>query len=116
MGSSYFRENKDKSGFESIGREDVMLDLRKNGLPHNTAKGMETSPCEDALHRLQLQNRVDYAGPFCGRPPGLYQGEGSYDSLHAGTRYNRGEAEGDAGPVKDFLGSLLGKGRDSFFE
>ena len=114
-GVSYFRENKDKSGFESISRADVMLDLRKNGFPHNTAKGMETSPCEDALHRLQLQNRVDYAGPFCGRPPGMYREKEVTILCTRGPVIIEGKP-GDAGPMKDFLESLLGKGRDRFFE
>ena len=115
-GTSYFRRNKDMSGFESINRVDAMLHLRKNGFPHNTARGMETSPCEDALNRLQLQNRVDYAGPFCGRPPGLYREKEVTILCTQGPVVIEGKPEGDAGPVKDFLELLLGKGRDEFFE
>ena len=92
-----------------------MLDLRKNGFPHNTAQGIETSPCEDALHRLQLQNRVDYAGPFCGRPPGRYREKEITILCTRGPVIIEG-VQGDARPMKDFLESLLGKGRDPFFE
>jgi hypothetical protein len=115
-GKRYFRKNKDKTGYESIGREDVMLDLRRNGWPHRTAREMETSPCEDALYQLQLQNRVDYAGPFCGRPPGLYREKEVTVLCTQGPVMIEGKRGGDAGPVKDFLRSLLGEGRDAFFE
>jgi len=114
-GISYFRKNAGKTGYESIGRADVMLDLRKNGFPHNTARGIETSPCEDALHRLQLQNRVDYAGPFCGRPPGRYREKEITILCTRGPVIIEG-VQGDSRPMKDFLESLLGKGRDPLFE
>ena len=113
-GSNYFRPCV--GGFDRIKREDATLHLRKIGFAHRTAKStQELSPCEEALYQLQIGKRVDYAGPLCGRPPGLYEeiktrilctrGPTMLDGMH-----------GDSSPLNDFLFSLLGQHRDSYFE
>ena len=112
-GRRYYRPNKD--AFEQISREDAMLNLRAAGYWHRLATGCELTPCEVVLHRVQMEHRVDYAGPICGRPPGLWQESG------ARILCTRGPAiisatKGDASPLVQFLASLLGKGRDLFFE
>jgi hypothetical protein len=53
-----------------------MLHLRSIGFPHKLAAFSELSPCEVVLNRIQTANRIDYAGPFCGRPAGIYRENG----------------------------------------
>ena len=111
----YYRRNATYSGFESIGREDVMLHLRENGWPHRLAKMVETTPCEDMLHRMQMMNRVNYAGPFCGRPPGKWKETDVTILATRGPTIIEGK-QGDAEMMVKFWESLLGKGHDPFFE
>ena len=112
-GMSYFRPNQ--VGFERLSREDAALDLRQMGFRHRLAAGCEFTPCEVALHRLQKEHRVDYAGPLCGRPVGFWQ-EGGTRVLctHGPTIIDA--KEGDASPMEALLCSLLGKDGDPYFD
>ncbi len=71
-GSHYWRREAD-GAFGRLCREDARLHLNKAGL---TKKAGDPSPCDSALHTLQNRNRVDYAGPLCGRPAGLHHENG----------------------------------------
>ncbi len=66
-GNSYWRLEYDEA-FGKLAREDVRLHLNKAGL----SKRGDPSPCDVALHDLQRENRVTYAGPLCGRKAGLH--------------------------------------------
>ena len=66
-GSAYWRREADLA-FGRLCREDARLHLNKAGL----SKVGDPAPCDAALHSLQVSNRVDYAGPLCGRPAGLH--------------------------------------------
>jgi hypothetical protein len=114
-GVGYYRPSKD-SAFERISREDTMLALRSAGYWHRMASGCELTPCEVVLHRVQTEHRIDYAGPICGRPPGLWQEGGSSVLCTRGPIIIPSSATGDAAPMLQFLKSLFGEGRDSFFE
>ena len=112
-GRGYYRPSKDT--FEQISREDTMLDLRAAGYWHRMATGCELTPCEVILHRIQTEQRIDYAGPICGRPAGLWE-EGGVRILCIKGPTIIVAKKGDAAPMEEFLGSLLGRGRDPFFE
>src|SRR4029077_12805620 len=79
------------------------------------ATTVETTPCEDMLHRMQMMNRVNYAGPFCGRPPGKWKETDVTILATRGPTIIEGK-QGDAELMVKFWESLLGKGRDPFFE
>ena len=111
-GSRYLRPFNE--GFEPITREDASLHLRSVGFRHRTAHDCELSPCEAALYRLQTEKRVDYAGPLCGRPPGLCQEGQTRILCTRGPKIIEAEG-GDASPINGLLCSLFGKGRDSHF-
>ena len=111
-GSSYF--HPDKTGYKHFGREDTVLHLRYIGFLHRTAHNVELSPCEFALHRLQTEHRVDFAGPFCGRPPGFWK-EGTTTILCTQGPTIIEPKQGDASPINFLLTSLFGKGRDPHF-
>jgi hypothetical protein len=111
-GASYFRP--DPSGFKHFGREDTILHLRSIGFPHRTAHNVELSPCEIALHRLQTEHRVDFAGPFCGRPPGFWQ-DGTTTILCTHGPSIIEPKQGDPTPINFLLTSLFGKGQDPYF-
>jgi hypothetical protein len=85
------------------------------GFKHRLVNNCELSPCEVALHRIQSENRVDYAGPLCGRPAGFWQ---EHDVRVLSTRGPSilDAANGDMSPMEQFLKSLFGDGRDSFFD
>ena len=110
---SYFRPYQ--GGFERLSREDAALDLRKMGFRHRLAAGCELTPCEAALHRLQKEHRVDYAGPLCGRPVGFWQEGGTRVLCTQGPTIIDAK-EGDASPMEALLCSLLGKGGDLYFD
>jgi len=70
-GFSYWRREADEA-FGKLCREDARLHLNQAGL----SRTGDPSPCDEALHALQVGNRVDYAGPLCGRPAGLHHENG----------------------------------------
>ena len=111
-GSSYFLP--DETGYKHLGREDTILHLRSIGFAHRTAQNVELSPCEVALHRLQIEHRVDFAGPICGRPPGFWQ-EGIATILCTQGPCIIEPKQGDSAPIMSLLASLFGKGRDHHF-
>jgi hypothetical protein len=112
-GQKYFRRSG--GGYETLGREDMMLHLRSIGFPHKLAGFSELSPCEVALNRIQTANRIDYAGPFCGRPAGIYRENGLIVLATQGPTIIEPK-EGDAAPLLNFFNSLFGDRIDPFFE
>jgi hypothetical protein len=62
-----------------------------------------------------MMNRVNYAGPFCGRPPGKWKETDVTILATRGPTIIEGK-QGDAELMVKFWKSLLGKGRDPFFE
>lgn len=66
-GDFYWRKETD-GAYGKLCRQDILLHLNQAGL---TRQG-DPSPCDTALHTLQMNNRVVYAGPLCGRPAGLH--------------------------------------------
>ena len=102
------------AGYETLGREDIVLHLRVLGYAH--PRGSDTpTPCEIVLHRIQTEHRVDYAGPLCGRPAGLWR-ENNMTVLATTSPRIIEPAEGDATPMLAFLASLFGRGRDPWFD
>ena len=112
-GQKYFRRSG--AGYETLGREDMMLHLRSIGFPHKLAAFSELSPCEVALNQIQTANRIDYAGPFCGRPAGIYRENGLAILAAQGPTIITAK-EGDAAPLLTFLRSLFGYRIDPFFD
>ena len=92
-----------------------MLHLRSIGFPHKLAAFSELSPCEVVLNRIQTANRIDYAGPFCGRPAGIYRENGLIVLATQGPTIIEPK-EGDAAPLLNFFNSLFGYRIDPFFE
>ncbi len=92
-----------------------MLDLRAAGYWHRMAMGCELTPCEVVLHRIQTERRVDYAGPICGRPPGLWQENGTNILCTRGPTIICAK-QGAADAMNQFLASLFGKDIDPFFK
>jgi len=73
-GGAYWRR-EDGGAYGKLCREDARLHLGIGGLSFYPTGG-EPSPADHALHQIQTKFRVDYAGPVCGRPPGLHHENG----------------------------------------
>jgi hypothetical protein len=101
-GSSYWRKEAN-AAFGRLCREDARLHLNALGL----SKTGDPSDADAALHQLQNRNRVDYAGPLCGRPAGLHDENGMSVLATRGPVFIEGKA-GDSAAVSAFLGNLLG--------
>jgi len=112
-GNAYYKPAA--NGFDRISREDASLALRSMGFRHRLVSNCELTPCEVALHRLQSEHRVDYSGPICGRPAGLWREKDVRILSTRGPNIIHPK-EGDASPIEMLLGSLLGDGRDQFFD
>ena len=112
-GMAYYK--RVPNGFDRISREDTSLELRHQGFRHRLVSNCELTPCEVAQHRIQSEHRVDYAGPICGRPAGLWREKGLRVLCTRGPNIIVAK-EGDASPIEDLLRSLFGDGRDPFFE
>ena len=70
-GTSYWRREVDHN-YGKLGREDVMLELRRRGFSPKKTPGSEISRVEEAVHHVQTNARVVYAAPLCGRSAGRH--------------------------------------------
>lgn len=102
-GTSYWRREAD-GAFGKLSREDARLHLNKLGL----SKNGDPSPCDAALHDLQKNNRVGYAGPLCGRPPGLHLENGLRVLATRGPAWIAG-TQGTCPTVFSLVLNLLGR-------
>lgn len=112
-GDKYFRASLDKLSFESIIRADAFLEIKHLGFSdRQNDDGL--SSAEKAIHKIQTEGRVHYAGPLCGRPTGLHK-EGDIQILAThGPRMIEGK-EGDPTAINMFLAGLFGHGVNPFF-
>ncbi len=101
-GSAYWRREGD-GAFGKLAREDARLHLNKLGL----SKHGDPSPADAALHTLQVRNRVDFAGPFCGRPAGLHIENGMRVLATRGPKWIEGKA-GDCAAITSLIANLFG--------
>ena len=101
-GSVYWRREADLA-FGKLCREDARLHLNKAGL----SKAGDPSPCDAALHSLQVSNRVDYAGPLCGRPAGLHLENGMRVLATRGPVWIEGKP-GECPTITTLIANLLG--------
>jgi hypothetical protein len=69
-GERYYRKENDGC-YGTLCREDALLHLAVHGYNLKREDG-SPSPADFALHKLQSENRVAFAGPICGRSVGLY--------------------------------------------
>lgn len=102
-GQSYWRK-EDDGAFGKLCREDARLHLNEAGL----SKKGDPSPCDEALHGLQKRNRVDYAGPLCGRPAGLHWENGLKVLATRGPNFIEGIA-GKCPTITALIDNLLGR-------
>ena len=105
-GRAYWRRESDGT-FGQLCREDARLHLAVNG---HSLRGSDggPSPADRALHHLQTVARVNYAGPICGRTPGLCHENG------LNILVTRGPApivskSGECPTITRFLGNLFGR-------
>ncbi len=101
-GTHYWRREAD-GAFGKLCREDARLHLNKAGL----SKTGDPSPCDAALHTLQVCNRVDFAGPFCGRPAGLHPENGQRVLATRGPTWVEGKP-GECPMITALIGNLFG--------
>ena len=111
-GTKYFRPLG--KSYVSICREDAFLGLRAQGFSSRVTEGAELSPLEIAIHKLQNENRVHFAGPLCGRPAGIHK-EGTVSVLATLGPHIIEGSPGDHTPITTFLCGLFGKGHDPQF-
>lgn len=102
-GNGYWRKEAD-GAYGKLCREDARLHLNKLGL----SKTGDPSPCDAALHTLQVRNRVDYAGPLCGRPPGLHHENGLRVLATRGSSWIEGTV-GDSPTINQIVANLFGR-------
>lgn len=103
-GNHYWRREAD-GAFGQIKREDVRLHLNK---VEDLSKFGDPSPCDAALHDLQVNNRVDFAGPLCGRPAGLHKENGVRVLATKGPDWIEGKP-GEAPTITRLIANLLGR-------
>lgn len=101
-GVNYWRRESD-GAFGRLCREDARLHLNEAGLSHYG----DPSPCDAALHSLQKRNRVDYAGPLCGRPAGLHEENGVPVLATRGPEWIEGRP-GDAPTITRIIANVFG--------
>ena len=104
-GRAYWRREKD-GNFGQLCREDVRLHLGVQGFSLRAADG-SPSPADFALHRLQGDTRVVYAGPICGRPPGLLTENGLRILVTRGPTHIEPKA-GECPTISTWIGNLFG--------
>lgn len=102
-GVNYWRREAD-GAFGRLCREDARTHLNVAG---DLSKRGDPSPCDAALHSLQVRNRVDYAGPLCGRPAGLHEENGVRVLATKGPAWIEGKP-GEAPTVTSFVANLFG--------
>jgi hypothetical protein len=109
-GKWYWRREAD-GAYGRIARIDVLLGLNKAGL----SEWGSPSPCDDALFAIQVNNRIDYAGPLCGRPAGLHEVNGIRVLATKGPNWIEG-VQGKAPDLTRFIANLFGAGVDEHAE
>ncbi len=102
-GGNYWRR-ENSGAFGKLCREDARLHLNESGL----SKKGDPSPCDAALHALQKSNRVDYAGPLCGRPAGLHEENGMRVLATRGPHFTEGVA-GECPTIVSLVANLFGR-------
>jgi hypothetical protein len=105
-GRAYWRKERD-GGFGQLCREDVRLHLGVQGFSLFAGDG-SPSPADRALHRLQLEARVGYAGPICGRSPGLLVENGLRVLVTRGPHQIEPKA-GECPTISELIGNLFGR-------
>lgn len=106
-GTSYWRREVDHN-YGKLGREDVMLELRRRGFSPKKTPGSEISRVEEAVHHVQTNARVVYAAPLCGRSAGRHIENGAAILATDSPRIIEAIA-GNAEPLETFFGNLLGR-------
>jgi hypothetical protein len=106
-GASYWRREVDRN-YGKLGREDVMLELRRRGFSPKKTPGSEISRVEEAVHHVQTNARVVYAAPLCGRGAGRHKENGAAILATDSPRIIDAVA-GNAEPLETFFANLFGK-------
>lgn len=105
-GRAYWRKEKD-GNFGQLCREDMRLHLGVQGFNLLASEG-SPSPADRELHRLQGEARVGYAGPICGRPPGLITENGLRVLVTRGPTHIEPKA-GECPTISNLIGNLFGR-------
>ncbi|HEY3755310.1 MAG TPA: DUF3854 domain-containing protein [Opitutaceae bacterium] len=105
-GRAYWRKERDGS-FGQLCREDARLHLGMLGLNQFASAG-KPSPVDCALHRIQQERRVNYAGPVCGRPPGLLVENGRRVLVTSGPIFIPAKA-GNCPTILNLVANLFGR-------
>ena len=105
-GRAYWRKGSD-GNFGQLCREDARLELGMAGLNLCASAGTP-SLADRALHGIQINNRVDYAGPLCGRPVGLHSENNLKILVTRGPNFIEPKA-GESPTITALLGNLLGR-------
>lgn len=105
-GRAYWRRERDGS-YGQLCREDARLHLGVFGFNLFASDG-EPSPADRALHRLQVEARVNYAGPICGRAPGLLVENGHRILVTRGPLPIAPQA-GDCPTILNLVANLFGR-------
>jgi len=113
-GSAYWRKELD-GNFGRLCREDMKLHFGVRGLRLSGRDGAP-SPADNALHRLQTERRVVFAGPICGRPAGMIEENGMKILVTRGPKFIEPKA-GGCPTITSLIANLLGKAAgDEFAE
>lgn len=103
----YYREVEgDRYG--KICREDALMHLAINGFNRKSEDG-EPSSAELALFDIQTKNYVTYAGPVCGRKPGVYEENQTRILCTDGPRFIEG-VKGEFPAILSYIRGFLGEG------
>jgi hypothetical protein len=102
-GAAYWRREHD-GAFGKLTRNDAQLHLNMTGL----TKVGDPSPCDSALHELQMKNRISYAGPLCGRPAGVHIENGIRVLATREPKFIEGKP-GNWDTIDRVISNLLGK-------
>jgi hypothetical protein len=105
-GTSYWRKELD-GNFGRLCREDMKLHFGMMGLSLSGKDGAP-SPADSALHRLQTERRVVFAGPICGRLPGLIEKNGLQILVTRGPKCVEPK-RGECPTITSLLANLLGR-------
>ena len=105
-GAAYWRREADDA-YGRLCREDARLHLGVRGFNLSSLDGMP-SPADYQLHALQYQNRVNYAGPVCGRPAGLLLENGLRVLVTRAPKFIEGWPDGDSPTITALMANLFG--------
>jgi hypothetical protein len=104
-GTSYYHRDNDRD-WGKIGRADALLAFASKGLSRKI-KSDGMSPAEEALLAVQREHRADFAGPICGRQPGLIRLNGKKILVTSGPTFIA-PAPGEFPTISRVLASLFG--------